>query len=115
MADPKVPTAKLITLFEEERDALSSGDRDRLQTLARTKEHLVQQVAEAGVEGHELAMLRAEATRNEALLAAHAAGLRAAIKRIEALSAPGDPFTSYDKSGALKSIGSTAPGFERRS
>lgn len=110
-----MPAGKLLALFDEERKALASGDLNQLKTVAQSKEQVMQRVAQAGVDRVDLERLRIAATRNDALLAAHAAGLRAAISRIDTLSSPGNPFTSYDKSGAAQAIGPSSPDFERRS
>lgn len=106
--------AAIAELLEAERTALSARDTAKLGVLADRKEGLIALLEGNPLPQDAVARLRIDAARNEALLGAHAAGLRAAIRRIEALARPAAPLASYDNSGAPATIGPQIPAFERR-
>lgn len=105
----------IAALLAAERSALARGDQETLRAVAETKDKLLTRLQETPLTGPVVARLRGEAARNEALLGAHASGIRAAIRRIGALAQAGAPIASYDGTGARAQIGPDKPEFEHRS
>lgn len=115
MGNGKTLTADIIAVLEAERAALRAGDADSLQQIADKKAELVARLEHTRPSQAAVSRLRTEAARNEALLGGHAAGIRAAMRRLQALAQANAPIASYNGDGARAQIGPSHPDFEHRS
>lgn len=102
-------------VLADERAALTGGDFAALAAIALRMEEILRRIAAPGP--HDLASLRALASdlaRQQRLIEASLAGIRAARVRIAALRAAERGTRSYGRDGSSQRIGAETPGFERR-
>ncbi|MGR3322704.1 MAG: flagellar biosynthesis protein FlgN [Pseudooceanicola sp.] len=105
----------LDDLLNRERDALLSGQLDRLPDLLEDKERLIERLGRTEMaEESQLAALRRRAERNQALLDNAMRGIRAVAERLGTMRRLRQSLDTYDPSGRRTSI-VTRPGrVERR-
>ena len=105
----------LHAILSEERAALTGGDFAALASIALRKEELLRRFAVQGPgDLSRLRMLASELARQQRLIEASLAGVRAARVRIAALRAAERGTRSYGRDGSSQRIGAETPGFERR-
>lgn len=101
----------LEDLLMREREAIMSGQYDRLQKLTVEKESLLNALTKTRVDQKVLTRLREQTERNGILLDAMRAGVGSALDRVRALQEPKPALQTYDQSGRkreMKSEESTA-------
>lgn len=112
----KVPAVidALDDLLDRERGAILRGELETLTRLAPEKERLMQRLPAEPGDVARVERLRQKAGRNQELLAAVAGGIRRAVQRLEALSAPATGLSTYGHDGAKRDLARKARKFERR-
>lgn len=103
-------------LLDAERHAIRSGEFAGLETLARVKSDLLDQIsANPPPDGAAaLERVRAKANANQGLLAAALKGVRAAQRRLDMIHRASRSLNTYDSMGRAKSIDSGTGTVERR-
>jgi hypothetical protein len=100
--DPDVQ--RLMTLLQTENNALIAGDHAVLDTLANEKTALFHKISVTSTPAADLGQIKAELARNQALIGAAIAGLRAAQKRIAALHQVRGGLQVYDHAGQMAPV-----------
>jgi hypothetical protein len=95
---------RIHTLLESEREALLSGDFDRLNGLMLEKESMVAELEDAGLDQAALSSLQPKLERNQALFDRALAGLRAVTMRMATLSEVRKTLQTYDAAGRRQNI-----------
>ncbi|SFJ61895.1 hypothetical protein [Celeribacter neptunius] len=98
------PAAALSKLLDREKEAILKSDFSTLETLAKSKESLMGQVARAQLPERSLKDLQRRADHNRRLLLASAKGIRTARERLLNLNKETKEFTAYGPAGATTSI-----------
>ena len=98
----------VLTLLEEEREALVSADLAALGLLLERKEALAGRLKEVGADAHSLARVSKLSSRNADLLAGARRGLERAERQIGGLRT-GIAQATYDRDGSRRPM-SRAPG-----
>lgn len=93
---------ELVDLLRTERAAIRAGDFSDIVTMADRKEQLLAGLA--GTPVAELEQARCLAIENQRLFEAAMKGVRAAQARLRAITQSAGGFTTYDRSGAARSI-----------
>lgn len=93
----------LLTLLQQEREALLGGDYDQLERLANAKEQAVKAIQAQSMPRGILANLQKRLERNMAMLGAAAEGVRDARQRLAQLRS-GHETQMYDRLGASRTI-----------
>ena len=92
--------ADLDRLLDEEKDALLTGDLDRVARLAHEKERLAGALATAGPDArHGLQALEAKLCRNRRLLQSALTGIRSVADRMAELHRVRRGLETYDSTG----------------
>lgn len=106
---------KLASLIDEERDALISGNFDRIAELMEVKESLVSDLRERNDMSENIGPLRDGLRRNQELFDHALAGLRNVANRIGEVSRTRKSLETYDEHGARINIASpTTKKLERK-
>jgi hypothetical protein len=93
------------------RADLLRGDLGNLEAHLAALAAIESRLSDGREDGADLAALRAEADRNRDILGAAAAGVRAALRRLEEAGAPA---AVYAPDGRRTPLGTPAPGKESR-
>lgn len=104
----------LEDLLEAEHNAILRSDFEALARMLPTKEKLLAQTAQEAEKGDSLTRLRTLSDRNNALLAAAAKGVNAAVNRLRKLRQGPDPLQTYGPAGQRQSIASASLTMERK-
>jgi hypothetical protein len=108
-------TDRLQSLLESERDALLSGDFDRLSDLMQEKQSLANALADRPLEAEEIAPLRDGLRRNQELFDQAMAGIRNVAARLGDLNRVRRATDTYDSKGNRQNIDvPTSKRLERR-
>lgn len=91
--------ARINDLLDEEFQTLAGGKFDALASVLKKKEVLFEQIGQKSPDRELLLELKAKAERNQALLGAVEAGIRAASQRISQMLESRDGFQIYDQTG----------------
>ncbi|SDX82650.1 hypothetical protein [Citreimonas salinaria] len=95
---------RLKAIVEAEREALLSGDFERLTALLPDKEQALAEVEGAGSTPDSLRDLHRRVERNQALYDRALAGVRAVIGRIAELGEVKKSIGTYDSAGKRRTI-----------
>lgn len=95
---------RLQSIVEAEREALLSGDFERLSQLLPDKEQALSELAEADNPPAALRRLRASVERNQALFDRTLAGIRSVVARIAELGEVRKSIGTYDSAGKRRTI-----------
>lgn len=93
----------LLSLLQEEREALLSGNYDRLERLADAKEKAVKAIQTQTMPRGILSNLQKRLERNLAMLGAASEGIRDARQRLAQLQS-GHATQMYDRLGGSRTI-----------
>ncbi|MGH1330250.1 MAG: hypothetical protein ACRBBK_05165 [Paracoccaceae bacterium] len=104
----------LEDLLEAEHKAILKSDYEMLERLLPVKEKLLMQTAKEAAIGDSLTRLRLLSDRNNALLAAAAKGVNAAVNRLRKLREGPDPLQTYGPAGQRQSLSPTSLTMERK-
>jgi flagellar biosynthesis/type III secretory pathway chaperone len=107
MADPETQSAvdQLDALLEEERDALLSGDLERLNDMLPSKEALITTLnTDADTDHPGLQHLNIKVRRNQLLLDGALEGIRAVAKKMAHIRETRGAIETYDAEGRKKII-----------
>lgn len=102
----------LLDLLDEEYRLLGSGEFDALPALVVRKEQALAVLDTAAQ--RKMAKIRAASIRNQRRLKACLEGVRAAQRRLRAINAAPQGFTTYDTRGKSKAILSEQRSVEKR-
>ncbi len=106
---------KLQTLLDAEREALLSGNFDRLTELMQEKQVLAAELAEQPLDKGDVAPLRDGLRRNQELFDHALAGIRNVAARLGDLNKVRRATDTYDAKGQRQTIeGASAARLERR-
>ena len=94
---------EFLSVLQEERDALLSGDYDQLERLAEAKEKAAKAIQAQTMPRDRLSDLQKRLERNMALLGAASEGVRDARQRLSKLRS-GHETQMYDRLGASRTI-----------
>ncbi|GEM_PF-3588792 len=108
------PRHHLEKLLADENRAILTGNYAALARFATQKERILERAAHNIDNNDDLARLRMLCERNNALLAARADGIKAALTRIEALRTTPDPLKTYDPQGQSREISTSSQSFTRK-
>lgn len=112
MHDPR--SQRLMTLLDDEHDALRAGAFDRIEALAEEKSSLTDSMQQDAPPPSELRLLRAKAAVNAALLRAAISGVEAARTRLAALQDARANLTVYDREGQTSQVAAGQRKLERK-
>lgn len=105
----------LRRLLAEERQLLLAGNLAGLSALAPRKEEAMRAVPQTnGSQANALAALRRDLAANQALLAAAAKGIRAALDRVEAIRTVAHGLSAYNAKGEVVRHRPASNSLERR-
>lgn len=104
----------LMTLLEQERQAVRRGQVDQLSDIAARKDQMMGHVAAMQLTRQDARALRDAADRNGRLIAAALSGVRDAQHRLAALSEASDGLTVYSADGAKARVNSTGRTLQRK-
>ena len=113
-ADPTNKPADLFGLLEKERRLIMAGDIQKIARLLPTKEKLLAELGVSNVPADKLERLKCEADRNQTLLEAVAAGIRAVQKRLAALQSANFEHRTYTQSGRAQKLTSQRTSIEKK-
>lgn len=106
---------RLKNLLESEREALLSGDFERLTDLMQEKQKLANALADRPLEAEDVAPLRDGLRRNQELFDQAMAGIRNVAARLGDLNKVRRATDTYDAQGRRQTIGTpTTKRLERR-
>lgn len=112
MSDPLDELEQVLT---RERQAIAAGDLDRIADCGSEKAEALARLAEAPpLEARRLATLTVRLERNQTLLQASLAGVRAAVDRIVAIRSVRRSLTTYDAKGRASDLSPPSAGLERK-
>ena len=105
----------LLDLLTEERQAILTGEFDKLPGLAGRKEALFGDLAAAAVTVPKLRRIGVQVSRNQRLLAAALRGFREVSDRLGIVREVRVSFSTYNSAGQKSNVGTARPAFERKS
>lgn len=106
--------ADLFELLEEERVMLLCGNIAGVNDAVTRKAKLLERMDKGSVRPSDLNDLRLKAARNQALLEASLAGIRAARVRLAEIRLAASQFDTYTDSGTVRNLIGPRRRFERR-
>jgi hypothetical protein len=101
-------------LLDREREMILSGKIDGLPRVTQEKERLIGRLAGMDTETGALARVRGKVERNQELLAAAARGLKAATRRMGAMTKRETNLRTYGRDGASASLTPAPSGINHR-
>ncbi len=105
---------RMNALIEAERDALLSGDLERVADLLGEKEGLIEELNQQGDDLETLAPIRAGLRRNQELFDHALSGLRTVVSRLGSLQHLSKSLETYDAQGRRTCIEAPRNQVERR-
>lgn len=110
----KSTTEALVTLLDQESDALRKGDFAGLADFAKRKNSLITALTKDQARATDIAAIRAKAARNEALFASAIKGVQTARDRISALNDVRNGLSFYSENGQMKHVPENRSAMERK-
>jgi flagellar biosynthesis/type III secretory pathway chaperone len=105
----------LEDLLDHEREIILTGKIGSFQRIAQDKERLLTRLAKVDADPETLQRVRAKAERNQELLVAAARGLKAATRRMEAMTTKRDTnLRTYGRDGASANLVRNPSGMNHR-
>ncbi len=105
---------RIESILHAERTALLAGSFEALEKIAPMKAAIIPHLLRGGLDKKHLSRLRHVAARNEALLAASAEGIRAAVRRVSDIRDALEPLNTYSPDGARQGLTQKSGKVERR-
>jgi len=105
---------ELLSVLDEEGNALRKGDLAALPKIAEEKSRLSVEIKKQAVTQQQLEILRAKASANASLLAAAIRGIKAARARLDALSEVRDVLSVYGPAGQIERVPTKRSDIERK-
>jgi division protein CdvB (Snf7/Vps24/ESCRT-III family) len=104
----------LLTLLEDERRMILSGDLRSLPTLTDAKVNALSQLGQSDATQQQISQLQSIAARNQNLLTAAANGIRSAQQRLDAIRNRDQGVKTYTQTGASQILSRVSSSFEKR-
>lgn len=111
---PEKKLSNLTELLARERAAVIKGDFGAIADLGPAKESLLKNLDQMAADRDELAVVMADLTHNQTLLAAAINGISSAKDRLAALAKVRDGLNVYTQSGKLSHVQVKPPAVERK-
>ena len=111
--DARGHLSPILGLLDDERQALVTGQLDKLMELMERKSAMLSDLRSAPLSKSEIELLAVKTQQNQHLFAAALKGAQSAKQRIEAAQQVQQGFSVYDRRGTSQTLRNSAQGHNR--